>query len=883
METDKDLDSSMDVSWPMVQREQAFRQIRDAVSASGDRGDATGVVLTGDAGVGKTTLARYAARTLTDANVRWVAGTESARNVPLGAFGHLIGQAALRDPVTFLTEARTSLVGAGSAVIGVDDAHLLDQLSATLLLQLAIDRSAHIIATVRSGERVPDAITSLWKDGHLNRIELRPFTRAQSIDLVESVLDGKLEGLSADLLWKASGGNALYLRHLVEAALESGSLRRVQGVWQLRGQAGVTSELASLLGDRVTALPAEIQRALRLLSLCEPMDIGVLSTLAGDEAVEEAERRELVRVVEDGAQLNARFTHPMFGEVVRRSLGVAGARRLRGEIVTAMRASGHNTKADTVRLAELALGSDQSVDVDLLGDAARIATELADVTLGERFARAAVERGGGISAADLLARSLLWQARPTEVEAALADFSVDDLDADGLLRWGATRICNFYFALGDAASGDEVLALLQDRITAPELMAVVQAIVSACAHHKNDLDEAVRIGTEVLSQPRVPTWAVGWATVGSGRSLALMGRGASVDEIADRLRAVGSHIDGLLRYPAAFGEVQALAFTGRFAKARQRATEYLDFSSSGQSLAWGLANTMGGFVDVATGSFGPAVERLEPAVAALLPESAATWLYPARISLVHAYSVVGRADEARQILADAWRRFGAHLAVFEPQMRVAEAWIAATEDGASRAIELAHVAAKCATECHQYAIEAEALHAAARFGDGSVHERLAELAASVDGDLVPLYARHALALDDQDAEALEDCGRDFEALGALLSATDALAQAAGRHEADGNRSRAAAAGTAAYRIAALCGDVTTPALRAIPDPSPLTARESEIARLVASGLANSEIAQRLFLSVRTVEGHIYRACAKLDVTDRDQLAAIVGQTTNGLL
>jgi len=31
--------------------------------------------------------------------------------------------------------------------------------------------------------------------------------------------------------------------------------------------------------------------------------------------------------------------------------------------------------------------------------------------------------------------------------------------------------------------------------------------------------------------------------------------------------------------------------------------------------------------------------------------------------------------------------------------------------------------------------------------------------------------------------------------------------------------------------------------------------------------------------VRTVESHIYRACAKLDVTDRDQLAAIVGQST----
>src|SRR3954467_512379 len=108
----------MEVSWPMVEREQALHQIRVAVATSSDGSGATGVVLTGDAGVGKTTRARYAARTMTDADVRWVAGTESARNVPLGAFGHVIGQSALQDPVAFLTMARAALVGAAAAVIG---------------------------------------------------------------------------------------------------------------------------------------------------------------------------------------------------------------------------------------------------------------------------------------------------------------------------------------------------------------------------------------------------------------------------------------------------------------------------------------------------------------------------------------------------------------------------------------------------------------------------------------------------------------------------------------------------------------------------------------------------------------------------------------------
>ncbi|MHB8509292.1 MAG: helix-turn-helix transcriptional regulator [Candidatus Dormibacteria bacterium] len=57
----------------------------------------------------------------------------------------------------------------------------------------------------------------------------------------------------------------------------------------------------------------------------------------------------------------------------------------------------------------------------------------------------------------------------------------------------------------------------------------------------------------------------------------------------------------------------------------------------------------------------------------------------------------------------------------------------------------------------------------------------------------------------------------------------------------------------------------------------LTQREAEVARLVAAGQTNREVAERLFLSVRTVECHLDRVLGKLDFHTRTQLASWVSQ------
>jgi DNA-binding CsgD family transcriptional regulator len=54
-------------------------------------------------------------------------------------------------------------------------------------------------------------------------------------------------------------------------------------------------------------------------------------------------------------------------------------------------------------------------------------------------------------------------------------------------------------------------------------------------------------------------------------------------------------------------------------------------------------------------------------------------------------------------------------------------------------------------------------------------------------------------------------------------------------------------------------------------PLSFSGREREIAMLVAAGLSNRQIADRLFVSVRTVDGHLYRIFGKLCINSRDQL------------
>ncbi|WP_099250839.1 LuxR family transcriptional regulator [Mycobacterium sp. shizuoka-1] len=858
-------------AWPVMRRADELAAI--AATLHGRPGTC-GTLLLGEPGVGKTTLARQATQAARTAAV-WLAGTASARDVPLGVFAHLIGSPMPTDPVAMLGAAFRAVRDEKIAVIGIDDVHLVDHLSATLLHQLAVEGAVRIVATARTGEAMPDTITALWKDGYLSRLDVAAFTKGEAVELVEKALGGRLEQLSADLIWEASSGNALYVRHLVEGALEAGTLRQVDGVWQLRGDAPVAAKLAPLLSSRLDRLPDDEQRALHLLAVSEPATLAVMSDLVGTATLERAERRGMIRIVDDTGTTEVHFTHSVIGEVIRRDLGQVAGRRLRTELLTALNRHPPTTAVQRVRRAELALHADTQVDAEFLSRAAEDAIALMNITLAERLARVAVGAGGGLVASELLARTLLWQGRAPESEEILASFDPDTLNEFELVRWGMARIANLQWSIGDSQAAAEVLEMLQQRVGHPRLRLVVDGLAAALLVLDNRLEDAAELAEQVLADPGAPPIAVGWAVFGGAMAAALKGCTADAARLAARGHQVYDKIDALLRFLLTLGEVRALTLAGDFDAAQARSGDIVRITSPGQYRARAMANVLAGTVELGRGQLRPAMARLQETLAALSGEAAASWNLPARLLLVQCYCGLGYDDLAAPLVAELRELVSRGATMFSPAVRIAESWLAAAMGHLSGAVTAALHAADLAAGSGQRAIELMALHAAARFGDKSCLPRMIEVAAVIGGPLAAVDAAHATGLMNSDGAAVFSASQEFERIGALLSAADAAAQASALFEAAGQHRQSLEAAAVAQRLANACGGLRTPALCATSHPLPLSAREREIANLVARGLSNREIAQRLVVSVRTVEGHLYRMYLKLNLSDRDDLGKII--------
>ncbi len=114
----------------------------------------------------------------------------------------------------------------------------------------------------------------------------------------------------------------------------------------------------------------------------------------------------------------------------------------------------------------------------------------------------------------------------------------------------------------------------------------------------------------------------------------------------------------------------------------------------------------------------------------------------------------------------------------------------------------------------------------------------------------------AMALVDGDSEAQRKALAIFDQLGALPAAR--MLREKMQSHGQRNIPRGARASTRA-------------------NPEGLTTREMEILALLADGLSNNEIAERLIISAKTVDHHVSAILAKLQVKSRAEAAAIARQ------
>jgi DNA-binding CsgD family transcriptional regulator len=867
----------VDVTWPLVGRRSEL-EVLSAVLADNGAG---GVVLAGEAGIGKTRLAREALARAEAAGweVEWLAATRAAASIPFGAVSHLLPPTERLGDDRLDTLRRTAELLAERSrgrplLLGVDDAHLLDDASAALVHQLAFRGLAVVVATVRTGEPAPDPVIALWKDGLARRLDLSALPPSATAELLERSLGGAVDGVTRREVLRVTGGNPLYLRELVLGGLESGALRQVDKVWRWRGTLVGVTRLAELVQARLSTLH-ETARVAELVAWGEPLGVGVLERLVGKNAIQAAEDGGLLVVERSGRRTLARLAHPLYGEVLRAVLPLSRARAVAERLAADFGAGALRRRDDLLRVGAWQLEAGVATNPDLLLQAATQATARFDQELTERLARAAVDAGGGPTAVRVLAETLEWQGRHAEAVAVMDG----EPPAQGAerARWASIRAGNLYWGLERTAEAEEVL---QQAALAEEGGEEAVAMLAWILLFDGRLPEAVAVAGRVLDRPEVPPQALVWAATAAVPALGSLGRLGEALAVADRGLAVAEiHPQDL-----PWGETQlnlvrcqVLLGAGRLAEASAIAeagyqTAVADRSSE-RTGGWAGFR---GLVAKAEGRVATAEAWLREAVALLDEQDPYRFMRWCLAELASVAALAGDQEAAVGWLDRADARAGEANRYFDPWVELDKAWVAAAAGETTRAVDLATRAADTARASKQFTLEAAALYDVARLGaPAGVRQRLEELVGLLEGRLAALLASSAVALTAEDGAALDRVGAAFEDLGALLLAAEAKAAAARAHRSAGRDASANASQERAAALAAACQGARTPGLGPAMPVSVLTPREREVAMLAAAQASSREIATRLHLSVRTVDNYLGRVYAKLGVSSRARLATLL--------
>ena len=843
-------------------------------------------VLAGAAGVGKTRLAATTAEAAAALgfSVAKVVATRAATPIPFGPFAPFLPPAGQSTPdllglLRLAGDAILARAGpAGKLLLTVDDAQFLDESSAALLHQLVREPACDVVVTVRTPGPAPDAVTALWKDGLAERIDLRPWNEAQTEAVLTAYLGGPVASGSVRRLWELSQGNGLYLRELLAGAMDSGTLRREGGIWSLSRPLTTVGRLVELVAARLSGLAPETTAVLELLAVGEPLGVAVLEKLTDPAAVEDAEAQGLVQLSADGRRVLARLAHPVYGESLRNSMPRSRLRRISATLAETIALTGARRRDDLLRQGRWQLDSGSAREAGLLTRAAQRAGEMFDFGLAARLAQAALDAGGGVDAGLALGEAMFRSGQHREAEAVLASVAALGQTDRDLARIASARAHNFANLLGDPDAAmavlDEALAVVTD--SAPRLQLLGR--LATIKVFEPDPEAALAAAGPLLASDD-DVMASRGAYV-SSIAMALLGRGQGAVSVAYAGLERHRRTAGLPQLPEAqlIGAVMGHVAAGHLAEAEADAgTGRQACLAAGDKEGHATHLFLTGWVVIERGHLDRAAKAFLDGASVnreIHDPAALRWCLA---GLALAEAMRGHSREAEAAAAERDELPVSPMMAYETDVvDRSRAWVSVCAGELSRAREILRSAAERAAACQLRVAEAKVLHDVARLGQPeAVAPRLAVIAAEVDGGFVAALAAHATALVRASAAGLAAAGQAFEALGAALLAAEAYLAAAAAYRSGGQARSATAMSRRAAELAIACGDARTPGLSPGATMWRLTRREQEIAAMAAAGASSREIADRLVLSVRTVDNHLQNIYSKLGVTRRDELVRLL--------
>jgi DNA-binding CsgD family transcriptional regulator len=803
----------------------------------------------------------------------------------------------------------------------VDDAHWADGASLRFLAFL-LPRLEELRAAVLLGARPAEAgesrelLAALTTDPATEVVDVGPLTMRGVASLVGSGLGDEPDPAFAAACWKATGGMPFLVRTLVEALREEGIPPVAASAARVRNVATATLDRWAML--RLTRLGADAARLARAVAVLERAELDQAAGLAGLALADAAMAADLlVRAgVLDEAPLC--FAHPLLRGAVYRDLGVAERAGAHGRAARLL-ADAH---ASPARVAEHLLATVPTGDgwtVEQLRAAAREAASrgapesaatylrravaeppspeveggmllelgLVEFTAGEPgwhdHLAAAVESAGDNSArvasALLFANALRWHDRPVEAVQVCDRVAagLDGRDTEGHLVLDAMAIgCGVLDAAAEPSMADRAAALLvrsRERSVLRQCL-LAAAYVAVLANQPADQVaelalRAIAPGTGPLPEPVDSPWLPDGAFRHPSAVLALLlaERYDAAQALADAAVAEAQASANGMILPVVLSHRAWLAFRRGDLTAAEADTRALLDAPSAPPLFRNRATGILVDVLVERGDLDEAERTLEPLAAS--PASTAL-----RATIVR---------HARGRLRFAQRRFGEALRDFRAAGEIAVSGLAPSPSYLPWRSDAALAALALGDTDTARRLSDEELDLARAFGAPrtlGVALRAAGLVAGEErGEELLREAIEVLAGPDtqlEQARAQTDLGALLRRGNHRVQARQLLRQALDIAHHVGAAALAKRAETELRATGAKPRRVQLTGLEA------LTASERRIAELAAQGLTNREIAQTLFITSRTVEGHLTHVFYKLDVKTRTGLAAALASPTEAL-